>query len=68
MVNIKDWEKVIMVDDQSLSFENQPLNGLKILPWEGNSKDFELKNLINFLRTVERSEDVRVNIQALKMN
>lgn len=68
LINIKDWEKVIMVDDQSLSFENQPLNGLKILPWDGNCKDFELKNLINFLRTVERSEDVRVNIQALKMN
>jgi Dullard-like phosphatase family protein len=63
-----DLAKVIFVDDQMVSFERQPFNGVKISPWHGEKEDSELRNLISFLRMAERSEDVRVNIQALKMN
>ena len=64
----KDLKDIIMVDDQQVSFENQPLNGLMIQSWNGDRSDVELKKLESFLRTVEKSDDVRVNIRALRMD
>lgn len=64
----KDIKDIILVDCQQVSFENQPLNGVQIQSWNGDKSDCELKKLMSFLRTVEKSDDVRVNIRALRMD
>lgn len=64
---LKDMKSIMIVDDQAISFENQPFNGIKIMAWNGDKADCELKKLIGFLQTVEKSDDVRVNIHALRM-
>lgn len=68
----RDLSKVIIVDNLEDNFQTQPSNGLKIMSWEGNVYDCELKSLIHILSEIyeKRVDDVRkvVNKVKIEMN
>lgn len=49
-------ERTILVDDRETSFMLQPLNGIEVLPFDGDPDDTELLSLQKFLLVVSRVE------------
>lgn len=54
--NLKD---IILVDNASYSFANQPTNGVPIFPFSSDYQDRELVDLQAYLDLLLRSDDVR---------
>jgi TFIIF-interacting CTD phosphatase-like protein len=50
---------MVIVDNSPYSYVLSMDNAVPILPFFGNSKDSELKNLLNYLREVIKVKDVR---------
>ena len=55
----RNLEDIIIVDNLILSFAFQIDNGIPILSWYGETKDKELKKLIDFLKVLKFLPDVR---------
>lgn len=65
----RDLSKVIIVDNLEENFSAQNSNGLKIVSWEGNIYDNELKGLMDILIGIYeyKVEDVRNVVNAIKL-
>ena len=55
--------RTVIVDNSILSFAYQLSNGIPISPWRGSLKDRELLKLNRFLKRLETSDDVRVELR-----
>lgn len=50
---------VVIVDNAAYSFAYQIDNGIPIISWYDDKNDIELQNLISYLRTLAKQEDIR---------
>jgi CTD small phosphatase-like protein 2 len=55
----RQLKDLIIVDNSLISFAFQISNGIPILSWNGDSLDCELLKLIDFLKVLEKADDVR---------
>lgn len=55
----RDLKNIIIVDNLMTSFVLQIENGIKISTWTGDPKDTQLKQLIEYLKILKISRDVR---------
>ena len=58
----RDLEKVVIVDDNPNSYENQPDNGVPILPFVDDVRDRELEKLTRFFKACDYYEDLRIAV------
>ena len=49
----------MIVDNAAYSFAYQMDNGIPIISWYDDKNDIELQNLISYLRTLVKQEDIR---------
>lgn len=64
-VNLKD---VILLDNNAVSYEYNPQNGIPITTWLSDRKDNELMNYIDLLKFLSDVEDVRQYIPRFVIN
>jgi len=50
---------VVIVDNAAYSFAYQIDNGIPIISWYDDKNDIELQNLISYLNTLAKQEDIR---------
>ena len=55
----RELKRVVIVDDQPVSYEFQQTNAIPIKPFDGHKSDSELTDLIGFLRSLRQADDVR---------
>lgn len=62
-------QDIVLVDNAAYSFGYQLDNGIPIISWHNDVHDKELYNLIEYLRSVEKADDVRVlNRKTFRLN
>ena len=60
---------MLIVDNAAYSFGFQLDNGLPIIPFYDNKSDIELKHLMNFLKSISNTKDLReINKKFLKIS
>ena len=59
ILGIRELKNIIIVDNLPTSFVLQIENGIKISSWSGDTKDTQLKQLIDYLKILKISRDVR---------
>eukprot|EP00826_Nyctotherus_ovalis_P058760 TRINITY_DN8105_c0_g1_i3.p1 TRINITY_DN8105_c0_g1~~TRINITY_DN8105_c0_g1_i3.p1 ORF type:complete len:103 (-),score=9.85 TRINITY_DN8105_c0_g1_i3:121-429(-) len=61
----RDNKRVVIVDSIVESFQLQPMNGIYVAPWKGESNDKELLNLLPLLKEIARQQvpDVRTALR-----
>ena len=57
-----DMKDIVIVDNAVYSFGFQLLNGVPILPYYEDPNDTELYHLIDFMKMLSKSDDMRENI------
>lgn len=63
----RDLRDLVLVDNAAYSFSCQIENGIPIIPYYDNKADTELKSLINYLKSLAYTSDMRqVNIETFK--
>jgi len=64
-----DLKKIIIIDNSALSFAFHLESGIPILPYYDNKDDVELLTLVNYMNSIARVDDLRVeNLKFLKMD
>mmetsp|Transcript_16376 Transcript_16376/g.29620 ORF Transcript_16376/g.29620 Transcript_16376/m.29620 type:complete len:442 (+) Transcript_16376:6-1331(+) len=62
-------QDTVLVDNAAYSFGYQIDNGIPIISWHNDSHDKELYNLIEYLHSVAKAEDVRIlNRKTFRLN
>jgi len=64
----KNYNDIIIVDDNASSFILQNENGIPIKSWRGDKKDIELLKLIPILKNLSGFYDVRTEIRQFVIN
>ena len=64
----KNYNDLIIIDDNASSFILQKENGIPIKSWRGDRKDFELLKLIPILKNLSVFYDVRTEIKQFVIN
>ena len=64
----KNYNDIIIIDDNVSSFVLQKENGIPIKSWRGDKEDFELLKLIPILKNLSGFYDVRTEIKQFVIN
>ncbi|KAK8935291.1 hypothetical protein KSP39_PZI013773 [Platanthera zijinensis] len=59
----REEEKVIIIDDQRISFALQRRNGILVTPFRGDPGDLELRRVMEFLDVARYFKDTRVAVK-----
>ena len=61
----KDLSRIVMIDDNSISYSLQKENGIPIKSWYGDKNDIELFKLLPILKKLSTFKDVRTEIKKI---
>ncbi|EGR33782.1 NLI interacting factor-like phosphatase family protein, putative [Ichthyophthirius multifiliis] len=65
----RNMSDIVLVDNAAYSFGFQINNGIPVIPFYDNKNDNELKNLINFMKSIHQVKDFRDTLKkVLKIN